>query len=1481
MSGFPAVQLRICNQDGSYGTVLDADGLVAFDLTLVDGEPNAIKFDFDAQHPHAALLEDLVVVAVLVGGVEYSDMRFVLDDSGRDEVIDEETVSWSALSVLGQLDYGVVLPDLGDLENSVGFPLPDVTPGFAARVLIEKCQSRGALPWVSWDFTDGHDSAGQPWPNDSRLTEIVEQGTTVLGFLTKLHERDVASARMDGTTLQLFVYGNQGVDRSQDADGLLLRGRDLEDGPWNSTSRDARSVMYARGELPRPQDYQPPEGSEETTTGIPILVSETNTSANQRFGVREGWLSQQQVQSESQLRAIASGSLALTNRARDSYTYKLTMAGPLPIVDYSKGDVLQVRVRGRDRQMRVRTITINVDADGQLTGSAGFGDRFMDADEELQRALDRLTGQSMDGGLYGAPIVSLPAAEDEAALVRVHLQATDPAVWAKLKALGYQGILTPSGEALYVPRKVLDDVKKGLEVTNTDQDDDVRDAVPPGPVENLGATSFPLISGTNLNTTEIRLTWTAPDDDDVAWYEIQWQDLEYLRDQDTGWWNTGAQVSASAGSGTGWSHGLRRPGVLYRYRVRAIDTWYNVSTWAYVEHRAAKYLEAPVQNPSTPGVEAILYSALRVTWDGLDDEGVAFTPFPVFTVQVHASTTANFTASSSTWRGLITVVEGGSGELVVHDLSPGDTWYVRLLPVSPWGIPGEPSSASATASGVPLDVFSQTLPDGSIDPSKLSFNPGDGNLTPDGSFERAAWRAETTASGLWTMVDSGQYGGPKVAGKPAASGFVNAGVSTLAPLSNPTTVAQWTKQTAPPPNWAAFPTRMNTTPFSLVGGRVRKTGSGFAAAISPLTAFDPTMLYQVRLQVQVVTDSTNPVADQTMAVGLSPINAQGQFLNDSGGAQSSWYGPKIPASRPVFAANGIQTITAWYRGTGPQVTGTGGTSTNPMTVPVNTAFIGAQVWLDYDAADPSLANTVVEIVSCTIRPMTGATYDGDWVYDFAAAPLTWQRMDLVDSYPTKGDDVFYVVGRWRLMGDRTNQPIAYFVGVFKDAAGNTLFTSFVRKSGGWTHDGWFVVENRLSMGAEEQDFRPAGNVASVEIYAAAWNVGNGQTLRVDAIEVRRAMTNVLIHNLAVTDAKIRDLSVSKLTAGTVNAQVVVGNQISTAQQPGSLARVALLSRTASGTGYAAFAATSDAGVASVLINGETGGATFGGTITAAEVNGWLRSRYGNAYIELTNAVTDWTSGTGPGVQWVSDLAYYRTPASVKLNNNFVALTPSMMHLRGTAQNLATASQFSHGVIYNRLNDTPAADVESVSGETKMIHPHGEFWFDDTTFGNPRGQGVTFAITGNYNGQGTAGIRLWRDGTDPTANWIDIIRMASPSSQHLWCGLRCDTVRANTNYGLMSLSSTKDYIEPVKFSALSLISDNPAMAWDRDQPEGRMWRIGPMSDDLPEEVAPEGYLSLNSSIGVLWRGIEELVERDQDLRLQLRSVMRRIEELEAA
>lgn len=254
----------------------------------------------------------------------------------------------------------------------------------------------------------------------------------------------------------------------------------------------------------------------------------------------------------------------------------------------------------------------------------------------------------------------------------------------------------------------------------------VPDTIAPAAPSSLTGTTTAYLDGSNPRARVV-LSWTAPttNTDGSALTDLRGYNVFIRRAAGDAW--------EFAGSVTGTSATLSglTPGQSYRYSVRAVDASGNQSALAteFVQTAAVASGVAFAMTPSTPTLTTRL-GTITVQWDGLTSTAGS-PPVNFARMEVHVSTTNNFTPSSSTFKGNMT-----AGVFVLADLAYSTTYYIKLVPVSTSGVSG---TASAQATGsvqrlVDADVIANTISgskivDGSITASdKIVANTITGGL---------------------------------------------------------------------------------------------------------------------------------------------------------------------------------------------------------------------------------------------------------------------------------------------------------------------------------------------------------------------------------------------------------------------------------------------------------------------------------------------------------------------------------------------------------------------------------------------------------------------------------------------------------------------------------------------------------------------------------------------------------------------------------
>jgi hypothetical protein len=160
---------------------------------------------------------------------------------------------------------------------------------------------------------------------------------------------------------------------------------------------------------------------------------------------------------------------------------------------------------------------------------------------------------------------------------------------------------------------------------------------------------------------------------------------------------------------------------------------------------------SPPAIPDTPTVTGTV-QGISVYWDGLLAGEPPLSNFQY--VQFHVSTVSGFTPSAST----LMHTQASAAGISLTGLTPGTTYYARLVAVSTAGVASAPSSqASAVAAGLPTSELTGQLP------ASLIGNSAGDALNPNPFFNGGSLTGWTVVNGSLSASSSPPAGAPGAA----------------------------------------------------------------------------------------------------------------------------------------------------------------------------------------------------------------------------------------------------------------------------------------------------------------------------------------------------------------------------------------------------------------------------------------------------------------------------------------------------------------------------------------------------------------------------------------------------------------------------------------------------------------------------------------------------------------------------------------------
>jgi len=768
---------------------------------------------------------------------------------------------------------------------------------------------------------------------------------------------------------------------------------------------------------------------------------------------------------------------------------------PQPFKDYKPGHWVWLQRDTGYQEVRVRQLSVSASGD-KVSAAVTLNDKIAEQLLVLQRKIDAITGETQ----YGA--ISNPDKADTS--------TPSPPLGVTLTSSAYT---LPSGTT------------------------------------NAQITVQWLAPVTNIDTTTL---------DDLGGFDIQYK-------LGTEAWTPMGEVDSATLSA--YASGLPT-GKQVQARVRAKDTSIHVSDWTFSNTTTTAGDGDPPDQPSTPVVSSAPL-ALRVDWDGLSATGGSM-PNDVYQVWVCASKTSGFIPSAANRQQIM-----GKGQQTVYliDLEYGATYYVRLVAIDFMGNTSPPSNEG---SAVMPQIHTEDVADGLITELKLAQNA----VTTDKIFPEAV-----TTEKL-------------VVGAFAPTAIPNAGFED-AKSGNPTEPAAWFRNGQV---GAGVPmVRDTSSPIS--GGasvRLDPTPTDGQTIVSSPIDVTPDTAYQVSVRLKSSNDppTTTPPSPQTVGTvasgtaGVTPGLPSGTSTNDilllytqcAGGetvatpsgytleasssvgsgatgtkAQLFWKRAGGSETAPTIADPGDHVIAIMQRVSGCVTTGspfsgtsvasnegsadTSGTVTGMTTLHNNTLVmsfttgqrtVAADGTTEYSAyANSDLASITEYIdqvrnigidgsIGVAGGVVSAAGMVGDTTYTQAGAALKASIMFALQPVPIIGS--VNVKVEVQTAPNETGLDTAPTVQtIYASGAGTTPITAEI--------DGGVSIPSTHKFARIALTGNPLASPYSV------W---------FDDVVLAKIVGTAQIANLAVIDAKIQNMSASKITVGTLLADITLSARIKTA-----------------------------------------------------------------------------------------------------------------------------------------------------------------------------------------------------------------------------------------------------------------------------------------------------------------------------------------------
>lgn len=548
--------------------------------------------------------------------------------------------------------------------------------------------------------------------------------------------------------------------------------------------------------------------------------------------------------------------------------------------------------------------------------------------------------------------------------------------------------------------------------------------------------------------------------------------------------------------------------------------------------------------PSTPIVTNTM-GQVTVEWDGSTSVGV-INPFNLEYVAIHASTTTDFTPSTSTLVGRFEGWIGGKQKTIVTGLTYGQVNYFKLVSVNK---KGKTSPASSQASGTPERITGLDIEDGSITIDQINFVDQLG-----GEAHRSWYQAAepTVAEGakdndIWFDTDDGYHMRVRVNGA-----WVEARDATIAAAAGAAQTAQQTADgkntvfygTAAPSNTTNPGTRTGDIWFvrnattGVVTGQYEWSGSAWNARTldnAVIANLDAGKITAGTLDANRIAANTITADKLTVAAKADDLTINGRFTDLN--ASSLPVGWTYDTGTGFVGATYATSTTAADIGSGTRALRMNSAANNgarifaSSTIPAAAGEkFGIQAWVK--GAGAYAANAFSLIVYC--YDGAGGLLPGQTAY---AGALT--------TTPT------LYSGSVTLPAN--TKQISFGVSLLSNAAARTIYVSDVqarRQVGAVMIADGAVTALKINAGAVTADA-----IGTNLIITAAANIGTGviddakiASLNAGKIVANETATNLIIANTAqikdavISSAKVITLTADKITTGSlaVDQKIIAG-----------------------------------------------------------------------------------------------------------------------------------------------------------------------------------------------------------------------------------------------------------------------------------------------------------------------------------------------------
>ena len=382
------LELFVFAKDSPNTILAELDGAVEKSFYMQRNACGSGKFRISRLDPKGGdrdLITDQNYILCRLNGIDV--FKWVIE-SRRPVYVDDSEEQWIEVSGRGNmtvLDDAIVYPEAMPSPPTLERTWAQAHGAAIFLQLFNEAQARGCFPFVTCDFTAGHDSLGMPWDDltdvsfhtGAKLSSVAEKLTSSFGLF---------DLYMTPTfILRAYKSPGRGADLSDTV--RFFKGQSILSHENQSDSANIENIVLVEGEA-----------------GSVVEVTHTITDSVTAFGRREGYLQARNIPDD--WTQLANYGLMKANKS-GVVNWGIRMATDFafhkPFDTYDMGDWIWVHIEpegadtiGFDGKVRVVGVTVTEDADLKLSAQLELNNIMLEREIYLAQLVERLSMDSTD-----------------------------------------------------------------------------------------------------------------------------------------------------------------------------------------------------------------------------------------------------------------------------------------------------------------------------------------------------------------------------------------------------------------------------------------------------------------------------------------------------------------------------------------------------------------------------------------------------------------------------------------------------------------------------------------------------------------------------------------------------------------------------------------------------------------------------------------------------------------------------------------------------------------------------------------------------------------------------------------------------------------------------------------------------------------------------------------------------------------------------